>query len=195
MKLSMLVAAALGEFSWRPPAWLRRAGSRRVGYGAAALVGAAALAGGGYLYYASLPKPLQVQGGGRGPGDLAHRPGRTGRPAPPARLCLPGPPGRDSAAAVGGAPGSRRQRRRGGCRTRAADGRRVELRDGEPTRVHAGAGLGRRTASTGYGCPPTCSRRTSNWPAASSSSRRRLSLRRCSKRASTSTRRSSRNDA
>ena len=68
MKLSMLVAAALGEFSWRPPAWLRRAGSRRVGYGAAALVGAAALAGGGYLYYASLPKPLQVQVAVEAPG-------------------------------------------------------------------------------------------------------------------------------
>ena len=61
MNLSKFVATALGEFSWRPPAWLQRAGSRRVGYGAAALVGAVALAGAGYLYYENLPKPLQVQ--------------------------------------------------------------------------------------------------------------------------------------
>ena len=58
MKLSRFVATALGEFSWRPPAWLQRAGLRRVGYGAAALAAAAV---GAWLYYESLPKPLQVQ--------------------------------------------------------------------------------------------------------------------------------------
>ena len=61
MKLSRFVVSAVGEFSWRPPTWLQRAGPRRVGYGGAALVAAAALAVGGYLYYESLPKPLQVQ--------------------------------------------------------------------------------------------------------------------------------------
>ena len=61
MKLSRFVVSAVGEFSWRPPAWLQRAGPRRVGYGVATLVAAAALAVGGYLYYESLPKPLQVQ--------------------------------------------------------------------------------------------------------------------------------------
>ena len=61
MKLSRFVVSAVGEFSWRPPVWLQRAGSRRVGYGGAALVAAAALAVGAYLYYESLPKPLQVQ--------------------------------------------------------------------------------------------------------------------------------------
>ena len=61
MKLSKFVVSAVGEFSWRAPAWLQRAGARRVGYGAAAAVAAAAMAVGGYLYYESLPKPLEVQ--------------------------------------------------------------------------------------------------------------------------------------
>ena len=101
-------------------------------------------------------------GGGRGPGDLAHRPGRTGRGSPASRLRLPGRSGRGSAAAVGGAPGSRRQRRRGGCRTRAADARRVELRNGEPTRVRAGGGLagGPRVPGTAVPRPVRAARRT-----------------------------------
>ena len=61
MKLPRFVVSAVGEFSWRPPTWLQRAGPRRVGYGAATLVAAVALTVGGYLYYESLPKPLQVQ--------------------------------------------------------------------------------------------------------------------------------------
>ena len=68
MKLPNFVATALGEFSWRPPTWLQRAGPRRVGYGAAALLGAAALAVGGYLYYESLPRPLQVHVAVEAPG-------------------------------------------------------------------------------------------------------------------------------
>ena len=64
----MLVTAVLGEFFWRPPAWLRRAGPRRVSYGTAALVGAAALTWGGYLYYESLPKPLLVYVAAEAPG-------------------------------------------------------------------------------------------------------------------------------
>ena len=68
MNLSTFVAMALGEFSWRPPTWLQRAGPRRVGYGAAALLGAAALAVGGHLYYESLPKPLQVHVAVEAPG-------------------------------------------------------------------------------------------------------------------------------
>ena len=60
MKSRAFVAAALGEFSWRPPAWLLRVGVRRVGYGALAFVGLLALAAGGYLYYQTLPKPLRV---------------------------------------------------------------------------------------------------------------------------------------
>ena len=60
MEPRAFVAAALGEFSWRPPAWLLRVGLRRVGYGALAFVGLLALAAGGYFYYQSLPKPLRV---------------------------------------------------------------------------------------------------------------------------------------
>ena len=60
MKPKAFVAAALGEFSWRPPAWLSRVGLRRVGCGALAFVGVLALAVGGYFYYQSLPKPLRV---------------------------------------------------------------------------------------------------------------------------------------
>ena len=60
MKPKAFVAAALGEFSWHPPAWLSRVGLRRVGYGALAFVGVLALAVGGYFYYQSLPKPLRV---------------------------------------------------------------------------------------------------------------------------------------
>lgn len=60
MNIRALVEAALGEFSWRPPAWLLRAGLRRVGYGALALIGSLALAVGGYFLYQALPKPLRV---------------------------------------------------------------------------------------------------------------------------------------
>ena len=55
-----LVAAALGEISWRPPAWLQRVGLRRAGYGVGALVVAGMLAVGGYVYIQGLPKPLRV---------------------------------------------------------------------------------------------------------------------------------------
>ena len=91
-----------------------------------------------------LREPAEAPGGpdrgGRAP-NLAHRPGRTGHRAPPSRLRLPGRPGRDAAAPVGRAPRPRRQRRRGRRPTRPADARRVDLRDGESTRVHAGRGL------------------------------------------------------
>ena len=60
MKLSTLLSATVGEFSWRAPTWLQRAGPRRVGYAAAALVTTVVLAGTAYLYYDSLPKPPQV---------------------------------------------------------------------------------------------------------------------------------------
>ena len=60
MKPKAFVAATLGEFSWRPPAWLLRIGLRRVGYGALVLAGLLALAVGGYLYYQTLPQPLRV---------------------------------------------------------------------------------------------------------------------------------------
>ncbi len=101
--------------------------------------------------------------GGRGPGDLAHRPGRTGRGTPPARLRLPGRARRDAAAnAVGRAPGPRRHGRRGGRRTRAPDARRVGLRHGEPAHLHAGAGLagGPRLPGTALVRPVRPPRRT-----------------------------------
>ena len=60
MEPRAFVAAALGEFAWRPPAWLLRVGLRRLGYGALAFVGVLVLAAGGYFYYQSLPKPLRV---------------------------------------------------------------------------------------------------------------------------------------
>lgn len=60
MKPRAFVAAALGEFSWRPPAWLLQVGLRRARYGALALVALVALGVGGYFYYQSLPKPLRV---------------------------------------------------------------------------------------------------------------------------------------
>ena len=109
MKLPAFIAAALGEFSWRPPAWLQRAGARRVAYGSAALIGAAVLAWGAHLYYESRPKPLQVQMAVEFPGlsridgdqlivpplylDFAYPDGRDGLQPPPlstARLDLVG---------------------------------------------------------------------------------------------------------
>ena len=55
-----LCATVLGEFSWVPPAWLQRIGVRRAGWSLLALFVGAAVAAGTYLYYQSLPKPLQV---------------------------------------------------------------------------------------------------------------------------------------
>ena len=60
MTFKGFVSAAVGEISWRPPAWLQRLGMRRAGYGVAALLVVVGLAVGGYLYYQGLPKPLRV---------------------------------------------------------------------------------------------------------------------------------------
>ena len=60
MRLMALCAAVLGEFSWVPPAWLRRIGVRRAGWSLLALSVGAAVATGAFLYYQSLPKPLRV---------------------------------------------------------------------------------------------------------------------------------------
>ena len=60
MTFKGFVSAAVGDISWRPPAWLRRLGMRRAGYGVAALLVVVGLAVGGYLYYQGLPKPLRV---------------------------------------------------------------------------------------------------------------------------------------
>ncbi len=60
MRRSRLFAALLGEFSWSPPAWVRRVGMRRVAWGLAGLFGVAALAAAGYQYVRSLPQPLRV---------------------------------------------------------------------------------------------------------------------------------------
>ena len=60
MRLSELCSILFGEISWTPPAWLRRIGARRAGWGFLALLGVTGLVAAGYLYYQSLPKPLQV---------------------------------------------------------------------------------------------------------------------------------------
>ena len=60
MRLKGSLAAAIGEFTWRPPAWLVRAGLRRMGLGALAVVATIVLTAGGYVYYQGLPKPLRV---------------------------------------------------------------------------------------------------------------------------------------
>ena len=60
MRSSSRLTALLGEFSWLPPAWLRRVGLRRASWGAAGLVGVVALVAAGYHYVRSLPRPLEV---------------------------------------------------------------------------------------------------------------------------------------
>ena len=71
MQIMALCAAVLGEFSWVPPAWLRRIGVRRAGWSMLALFVGAAAATGAYLYYQSLPKPLRVTISVEAPGVTA----------------------------------------------------------------------------------------------------------------------------
>lgn len=58
--MSRRFAALLGEFSWRPPAWLLRVGPRRAAWGLVGLLGVVALAVAGYYYVRSLPQPLEA---------------------------------------------------------------------------------------------------------------------------------------
>ena len=66
-----LCATVLGEFSWVPPAWLRRIGVGRAGWSLLALFVGAGVATGVYLYYQSLPKPLRVTISVEAPGVTA----------------------------------------------------------------------------------------------------------------------------
>ena len=66
-----LCATVLGEFSWVPPAWLRRIGVGRAGWSLLALFVGAGMATGAYLYYQSLPKPLRVTISVEAPGVTA----------------------------------------------------------------------------------------------------------------------------
>ena len=60
-----------GEFSWTPPAWLRRFGVRRASWCLLGLLGVVVLAAGVYVYYLSLPAPLRVVVDIRSPGITA----------------------------------------------------------------------------------------------------------------------------
>ena len=49
-----------GEFSWSPPAWLRRIGLRRAAWSLLASVGLAVVVAGGVVIYQGLPQPLRT---------------------------------------------------------------------------------------------------------------------------------------
>ncbi len=80
MRLKELLRDLFGEFSWTPPGWLQRIGTRRVGWGLLVSLGVTGLVAAGYLYYQSLPKPLRVAITVRPPGLTAIA-GDTLRPA------------------------------------------------------------------------------------------------------------------